>query len=126
MKSINRAILVGRLAADPETRQTEKGTTITTFPLATNRSFSSNGEKKSVTDFHRIVAWSKLGVICAKYLEKGQIVYVEGMILNRAYETDGERKYVTEIRADDVSMLTVKKSHDATTVTLESPDAPTT
>jgi single-strand DNA-binding protein len=123
MRSVNKIILVGNLAADPEVRQTKKGTTVATFPVATNRDFTSNGEKKKVTDFHRVVAWGKLGEICGKYLEKGKSVYIEGMVLNRAYENDGERRYVTEIRADDVNMLAFKKDGGREHVTIASPDA---
>lgn len=124
MRSVNKIVLVGTLAADPEVRQTQKGTTITTFAVATNRDFTSDGEKKKVTDFHRVVAWAKLGEICGKYLGKGKAVYVEGMVLNRAYEKDGERKYVTEIRADEVNMLSYKKDKDRREhVTLTAPDS---
>lgn len=120
MRSVNKVILVGNVAADPEIRQTAKGTTVATFPVATDRDFTSNGEKKKVIDFHRVVAWEKLGEICGKYLEKGKAVYIEGMVLNRAYEHNGERRYITEIRADEVNMLSYKKNNDAEHVTLES------
>jgi len=123
MRSVNKLILVGNLAADPEVRQTAKGTTVATFPVATNRDFTSNGEKKKVTDFHRVVAWGKLGEICGKYLEKGKAVYIEGMVINRAYEKEGERRYVTEIRADEVNMLSFKKDRDREQVSIASPDA---
>jgi single-strand DNA-binding protein len=123
MRSVNKIILVGNLAADPEVRQTQKGTTVATFPVATNRDFTSNGEKKKVTDFHRVVAWAKLGEICGKYLEKGKAVYIEGMVLNRAYEREGERRYVTEIRADEVHMLSFKKDRQGEQVTIAAPDA---
>jgi single-strand DNA-binding protein len=123
MRSVNKIILVGTLAADPEVRQTQKGTTVTTFAVATNRDFTSNNEKKKVTDFHRVVAWAKLGEICGKYLEKGKSVYIEGMVINRAYEKDGERKYITEIRADEVHMLTIKKDREREHVSLTAPGA---
>lgn len=126
MRSVNKIILVGNLAADPEVRQTAKGTTVATFPVATSRDVTSNNEKKKVTDFHRVVAWGKLGEICGKYLEKGKAVYIEGMVLNRAYEKDSERKYVTEIRADEVNMLSFKKTGGREDVVLHAPDAPTT
>lgn len=121
MRSVNKIILVGNVAADPEVRQTAKGTTVATFPLATSRDFTSNGEKKKVTDFHRVVAWSKLGEICGKYLEKGKAVYVEGMVINRAYEKDGERRYVTEIRADEVNMLSYKKTNEKEQIVILTP-----
>jgi len=123
MRSVNKIILVGNLAADPEVRLTEKGTTVATFPVATSRDVTSNNEPKKVTDFHRVVAWGKLGEVCGRYLEKGKAVYIEGMVLNRAYERDGERKYVTEIRADEVNMLSFRKTRDREDLTLEAPDA---
>ena len=123
MRSVNKIILVGNLAADPELRQTAKGTTVATFPVATDRDFTSNGEKKKVTDFHRVVAWGKLGEICGQHLAKGKAVYVEGMVINRAYEKDGERRYVTEIRADEVNMLSYKKRAGDEKIVIEAPDA---
>jgi single-strand DNA-binding protein len=122
MNSVNKIILVGNLAADPETRQTAKGHTVTTFALATQRDFTSNGEKKKVTDFHRVVAWGKLAEICGKYLEKNQAVYVEGLVLNRAYEKEGERRYVTEIRAEEVNMLSFKGDRERQQVTIHPVD----
>jgi single-strand DNA-binding protein len=115
MRSVNKIILVGYVAADPEVRQTKKCTTVATFPVATSRGFTSNGEKKKVTDFHRVVAWGQL--------EKGIAVYIEGMVLNRAFEKEGERRYVTEIRADEVNMLSFKKDSEREQVTIAAPDA---
>lgn len=109
MRSVNKVILVGHLAADPEQSTTKSGRARVTFPIATHREQTSDEVKKEVTDYHRVVSWGKLGELCWKYLAKGQGVYVEGTILNRAYEKDGERRYVTEIRADEVNMLTWKK-----------------
>jgi single-strand DNA-binding protein len=122
MRSVNKVILVGHLAADPEQSTSKSGRSRVTFPIATHRDITSEGAKKEVTDYHRVVTWGKLGEICGKYLAKGQGVYIEGMILNRAYEKDGQRRYVTEIRADEVNMLTWKKRDGLTKVTLESPD----
>jgi single-strand DNA-binding protein len=109
MKSVNRIILVGHVAADPETTETKSGKMKVMFPIAIHRDYTSEGVKKEVTDFHRVIAWGKLGEICQRYLTKGQGVFVEGSILNRAYEVNGERKYLTEIRADEVNMLTWKQ-----------------
>lgn len=123
MRSVNKVILVGHLAADPEATTTQTGRTRVTFPVATHRETTSDGERKDVTDYHRVVACEKLGEICMKYLGRGQAVYVEGVILNRAYEQDGERKYVTEVRADEVNMLTWKKKDGAASVTIDDPAA---
>ncbi|MEO8380313.1 MAG: single-stranded DNA-binding protein [Acidobacteriota bacterium] len=122
MQSVNRVIIVGYLAADPEQTVTKSGKARVTFPLATHRDTTSEGARKEVTDYHRVVTWGKLGEICATYLAKGQGVYVEGMLLNRAYEKDGQRRYVTEVRADEVNMLTWKKREGVTKVTLTPPD----
>lgn len=105
-------MLIGHLAADPEIRQTKTGHTVTTFPVATNRlSKSGNGEKRNIADFHRIVAWEKLGEICSNYLQKGMAIYLDGRIVNSSYEDkSGVRQYRTEIMADGLNILTWKKS----------------
>lgn len=123
MRSVNKVILVGHVAADPEQSTTKAGRIRVTVPIATHRDTTSEGAKKEVTDYHRVVCWDKLGEICATYLAKGQGVYVEGMILNRAYEKNGQRRYVTEIRADEVNMLTWKKQSGVTKVALDSAEA---
>lgn len=121
MRSVNKVILVGHLAADPESFQAKSGKVRVTFPLATHREHTSDGVKKEVTDYHRVVTWGKLAEICLAHLVKGQGLYVEGQVLNRAYEKDGERRYTTEIRADEVNMLTWKKKDGVSNVSLESP-----
>lgn len=123
MRSVNKVILVGHLAADPETFATKTGSVRATFPVATHRATTSDGEKKEVTDYHRVVAWGKLGEICMKFLTKGTGIYLEGTILNRAYEKDGERKYMTEIRAGEINLLTYKKKDGVASVSLDEPGA---
>ena len=121
MRSVNKVILVGHLAADPEVLETRRGLKVS-FSLATHREHTSDGEKKEVTDYHRIVAWGKLAENCATYLVRGQGIYLEGSLLNRAFEKDGERRYVTEVRADEVNMLTWKKKDGIEKVSLEAPE----
>src|ERR1051325_7609805 len=124
MRSVNKVILVGHVAADPEQAETKSGRLRVVFPLATHRDTTSDGVKKEVTDYHRVVVWGALGEICMKYLGKGQGIYVEGTILNRAYEKDGMRKYITEVRADEVNMLTWKKKDGVANLSLETPETP--
>jgi single-strand DNA-binding protein len=119
MRSVNKVILVGHVAADPESSETKTGIRVT-FPIATYREYTSDGERKEVTDYHKVVAWGKLGEICANYLSKGRGVYVEGTLLVRAYEKEGERRYITEIRADEVNMLTWKEKGGIEQFSLES------
>jgi len=121
MRSVNKVILVGTLAANPETSTGAEGKTRVVFPVATHRETTSDGEPKDVTDYHRVIAWGALGDICAKFLTKGQGIYLEGRVLNRAYEKDGERKYITEIRADEINLLTFRKKDGVAQVSLETP-----
>lgn len=102
---------MGNLAADIDLRHTKGGTAVATFPLATNRDWvDSEGEKKSQTDYHRIVLWQKLAEACAKHIGKGSLVHVAGRLTNRSYETEGgEKKYATEVVANQVDFVKVKK-----------------
>jgi single-strand DNA-binding protein len=104
---INKVILIGRLGQDPELRYTPNGTPVATFNIATNYAWtdSKSKEKKTGVDWHRIVAWNKLGEICAEYLVKGRQVYVEGKLKTRSWEKDGHRNYITEVVAVDVQFL---------------------
>jgi single-strand DNA-binding protein len=119
MNSVNKLILVGHVAADPDRAEMKSGKVRVVFPVATHRDSTSEGVKKEVTDYHRVVAWGKLGEECLAHLSKGQGVYVEGAILNRAYEKDGERRYITEIRADEVNTLTWTKKSGTGTVSID-------
>lgn len=114
MRSLNRVMLIGHLAADPEKRLTTTGKTVVNFPLATNRDWhDSEGKKQQATDFHRVIAWQKLGEICDTHLKKGSAICVEGRLSNRSYEDkEGKTRYITEIVSDDVNIFTWKKSRD--------------
>jgi len=103
---INKAILVGRLGADPEVRYSTDGAMITNFTVATDESYTKNGDKVQKTEWHKIVTFGKLAEICAKYLVKGKLVYIEGKIQTRSWEDkEGVKKYSTEIIANTMKML---------------------
>lgn len=106
-RGVNKAILVGNLGKDPEVSYLPSGQSVTKFSLATSRSYKDkNGELKDETEWHNIVAWGKLGEICAQYLAKGRQAYVEGRIQTRSWEgRDGNKRYTTEIIAENVQML---------------------
>ncbi|MEK7085848.1 MAG: single-stranded DNA-binding protein [Patescibacteria group bacterium] len=112
MRSLNRVMLIGHLAADPELRQTKNGHTVVSFPMATNRILrNGDGSKREVVDFHRILAWDKLGQICGEYLVKGMAVYIEGRLSNHSFEDkDGNKHFRTEIVTDELNILTWKKT----------------
>lgn len=107
-RGINKAILVGNLAAEPEYRVLNNGENcVATVSLATNESFKDQqGNVQERTEWHRLVFWGKLAEIAHQYLHKGSQIYVEGKIRTRSYDDQsGERKYVTEIQVLDLQML---------------------
>ena len=104
-RSINKAILLGHLGKDAETKFTPSGIAKTSFTLATSRRWKDQqtGDWKEETDWHNITLWRSENL--ANYLLKGKQVYVEGRISNRSYEQDGVKKFFSEIVADDVILL---------------------
>lgn len=104
---LNKAMIIGRLTRDPEVRTTPQGVTVANFGLATSRVWKdANGGQQDRTEFHNIVAWRKLGEICAQYLRKGKQVYIEGHLQTRSWDDQsGKKQYRTEIVADNMIML---------------------
>src|SRR3989338_1380670 len=110
-RSWNKAELIGNVTRDPEVRFTPSGAAVCTFSIATNRTFTSDGERKEEVDFHRIVALNKLAELCGQLLKKGTRVFVSGRLQNRSWEgTEGQQRNVTEIVIDDMIILTSKAS----------------
>ena len=108
MAGINKVILVGRLGRDPEVKYTPSGVTVANFSIATSEEWKDKGtgEKQERTEWHRIVAWRRLGEICGEYLRKGKQVYIEGKLQTRSWEDrDGNKRYTTEIVASNMQML---------------------
>jgi single stranded DNA-binding protein (ssb) len=100
---MNKVILVGRLAADPEVRYTQSGKAVASFRLAVNRTFAKEHPE---ADFIPIVAWEKLAETCGNNLTKGQRILVEGRLQIRTYETnDGQKRRVAEVVAQTVEFL---------------------
>lgn len=107
-RGINKVILVGNLGADPESRTTPGGTTVTNIRIATSESWrdKQSGEMKENTEWHAVVLWNKLGEIAAEYLKKGSQVYIEGRLQTRKWQDkQGNDRYTTEIVASDMQML---------------------
>jgi single-strand DNA-binding protein len=104
--NLNKAIIIGRLTRDPEMRTTPTGQQVTSFGMATNRTWNdASGNRQEKTEFHNIVAWGKLAEICGQYLTKGQEIYIEGRIETRNWEgQDGIRRTRTEIIAENMQM----------------------
>lgn len=102
---LNRVILIGRLARDPELRYTTSGIAVATFAIAVDRPFTSqSGEREA--DFIDIVVWRKLAETCANHLGKGRLIAVEGRMQTRSYDdNNGIRRKVTEVVAENVRFL---------------------
>jgi single-strand DNA-binding protein len=111
-RGVNKAIIVGNLGADPETREAGNST-VCNFRVATNESYKdSTGMLVDKTEWHSVVAWGKLAEICGTYLKKGSQVCIEGSLQTRSYEKDGVTKYTTEIKAKEMTMLSGSDSGD--------------
>jgi len=104
--NLNRVILAGRVVADPETRMTSGGATVSNFRMATNRYFQDkSGQKQEQTEFHNIVTWARSAEVVRDYLKKGQLVLVEGRMQTRSWEgKDGSKRYTTEVVAESIQL----------------------
>lgn len=100
-------MLIGRLTKDPDVRTIPSGQTVASFSIATNLIWTdANGQKQEKVEYHNIVAWRKLGDICAQYLKKGGKVYLEGRIQTRSWDDqNGVKRFRTEITAENMIML---------------------
>ena len=108
MASVNKWIGIGNLGRDPESRYTASGEAMCNITVATSENWKdkATGEKKELTEWHRISFFGKLAEICGQYLKKGSQVYVEGSIRTRKWtDKDGQERYTTEIRGDEMKML---------------------
>ncbi len=105
--NLNKAMVIGNLTRDPETRTTPNGQTVANFSVATSHFWKDQqGQRQEKTEYHNIVAWGKLAEICQQYLGKGRKVFVEGRLQTRDWEgQDGVKRYRTEIIAENMIML---------------------
>jgi single-strand DNA-binding protein len=113
-RGLNKVMIIGHLGRDPEMRYTPSGRPVTTFSVATNRSWTtSDGEKRTDTEWFNVVAWNKLAEICNQYLVKGQQVYIEGRLQTRRWEdSNGTRHTSVEVVANEMIMLGDRRADD--------------
>jgi single-strand DNA-binding protein len=108
-RGINKVIIVGNLGRDPETRYLPSGGAVTSFSIATSSGWKDKqtGEQQERTEWHRIVAFNRLGEIAGEYLKKGSKVYVEGSLRTQKWQdkNTGQDRYTTEIIANELQML---------------------
>lgn len=108
MASINKAIIVGNIGKDPESRFLPDGTAVCNITVATTEKWidKGTGERKEAVEWHRVSMFGKTAEIADKFLSKGSSVYIEGKLQTRKWQgKDGQDHYTTEIRADTMQML---------------------
>jgi len=107
MANLNKVMLIGNVGTDPEMRFTPSGNPVTSFRLATSRTYTtSDGERRQETEWFTVVAWRKLAESCNQFLTKGQRVYVEGNLRTRNWEgRDGQKRTSVEVIANRVLFL---------------------
>jgi single-strand DNA-binding protein len=106
-RGLNKVLIIGRVGRDPEMRYTPSGRPVTTFSVGTSRSWStSEGEKRTETEWFNVVAWSNLAEICKQHLSKERLVYIEGRLQTRHWEDqEGNKHSATEIVANEMILL---------------------
>lgn len=106
-RGLNKVMIIGNLGRDTEMRYTPSGRPVTTFSVATTRSWTtSDGERRKETEWFNVVAWGSLAEICNQFLTKGQQVYIEGRLQTRRWEdSEGQKHSSTEIVANEMIML---------------------
>lgn len=112
---VNKVILVGNLAADPEVKATPKGMYVANIRLATNTYAGKDdeGHAKQHTEFHHLVAFGKTAEFAGLYLKKGRSVYAEGRLQTRSWEDGGQKRYRTEILVDEIKFVGSKPQVEA-------------
>lgn len=107
MADLNKIIVIGNVGSDPEMRYTPTGSPVTSFRLATSRTFTGpDGERKQETEWFQVVTWNRLAENCNQYLTKGRRVYVEGRLRSHVWEApDGQRRFRNDIIANAVIFL---------------------
>lgn len=105
--SLNKAMIIGHVGADPEIRYTNNNTPVTNISVATNSTYQDQqGQRQDQTEWHRVNLFGRLAEVAQNYLRKGSMVYTEGRLQTRQYQDrDGNTRYSTEIVANSLTML---------------------
>ncbi|HVB33742.1 MAG TPA: single-stranded DNA-binding protein [Patescibacteria group bacterium] len=104
--NLNKAIILGRVTADPQLRTTPGGQSVTSMGVATNRTWTDkNGQKQEEVEFHNVVLWGKQAEIASNFLRKGSLVLIEGRLQTRSWtDKDGQTRRTTEIVAEHIEL----------------------
>jgi single-strand DNA-binding protein len=114
-RGLNKVMIIGRLGRDPEMRYTPSGKPVTTFSVATHRSWNtSEGERRTETEWFNVVAWGNLAEICKEYLAKNRLVYIEGRLQSRHWDdAEGVKHTSVEIVANEMIMLDERRENES-------------
>ncbi|MBN1217354.1 MAG: single-stranded DNA-binding protein [Anaerolineae bacterium] len=106
-RGLNKVMVIGNIGRDPEMRYTPSGKPVTSFSLASSRTWTTpDGERREETEWFNVVAWGNLAEICNQILSKSQQVYVEGRLQTRSWEDEnGQRHFRTEVVANEMIIL---------------------
>jgi single-strand DNA-binding protein len=120
-RGLNKVMIIGRVGRDPEMRYTPSGRPVTTFSLASSRSWNTaDGGKRTETEWFNVVAWSNLAEICKQFLAKDRLVYVEGRLQTRHWEDpEGNKHSSIEIVANEMIMLDERREGNHTGETFD-------
>lgn len=111
MASFNKVIIMGRLTADPEAKQTQSGTAVVSFTLAVDRRYNKGEEKQC--DFINVVAWKQTADFICRYFKKGQAMLVCGELQTRSWQDNsGNKRYATEVLASEVTFCEAKRESE--------------
>lgn len=127
MAGVNKVIIVGRLGNDPEMRTMPNGDAVANISFATSEVWNDKqtGERREVTEWHRIVLFRRQAEVAGEYLQKGSQVYIEGKLKTRKWQDqNGQDRYTTEIQADTLTMLGGRDSESNTTAQPKPPAKP--
>ena len=107
VRGLNKVMVIGNVGRDPEMRYIPSGKPVTSFSVATSRSWTnSDGERHEETEWFNVVAWGNLAEICKQHIRKGQQVYVEGRLQTRSWEDhEGKKRFRTELVANEMILL---------------------
>ena len=116
--SVNKAIIIGFVGKQPETRMMQEGNAVTNFSIATTEKYKDKtGAPKEQVEWHKISCFGKLSEIASAYVKKGSLVYIEGKITTRSWkDANGIQKYSTEIKAEKIELLNRVNAEDESTI----------
>jgi single-strand DNA-binding protein len=112
VRGLNKVMVIGNVGRDPEMRYIPSGKPVTSFSVATSRSWTnSEGERREETEWFNVVAWGNLAEICKQHLRRGQQVYIEGRLQTRSWEDhEGKKRFRTELVASEMILLGGRRS----------------